>query len=66
MIGYKDMNTKTVTFNRDVTLNELLEVKQLLEFQESNVPYTDTKLNIDGKFAKIEVDIDGWGNITVL
>ena len=60
------MNTISITFNRDVTFNELLEVKQLVEQQETSDKYTNTVLHIDGNYATIDVEINGNGDITVL
>lgn len=60
------MNTVVVTFNRDMTLNELLEVKELVEHQETTDKYTNVGLVINGDYASIEVAIDEFGDITVL
>ena len=60
------MNTVVVTFNRDMTLNELLEVKALVEHQETTDKYTNVGLVINGDYARIEVAIDEFGDITVL
>lgn len=60
------MNTIGITFNCDVTLNELLEVKALVEHQETADKYTNTSMVIDGDYARIEVVIDEYGNIVVL
>ena len=60
------MNTITVTINKEITLNELLELKELVEFQETNERYTNTSIEINGNYAKIGVDIDEWGNVTLL
>ena len=60
------MSTTVVTFNRDVTLNELLEVKALVEHQETTDKYTNVGLVINGDYAKIEVIIDEFGDITVI
>lgn len=60
------MSTTVVTFNRDVTLNELLEVEALVEHQETTDKYTNVGLVINGDYAKIEVIIDEFGDITVI
>lgn len=61
-----NMNTVVVTFNRDMTVNELLEVKTLAEHQETTDKYTNVSLVINGDYANIEVVIDEFGDITVL
>lgn len=60
------MNTILITFNSDVTLNELLEVKQLVEHQETTDKYTNTTMHIDGDYASIDVEINEFGDIIVL
>ena len=60
------MNEITITINREVTLNELIELQGLLEIQATNERYTNTSIEIDGDHAKIGVDIDEWGNVTLL
>ena len=60
------MNTISITFNRDVTLNELLEVRQLAQHQETTDKYTNVTMHIDGKYASIDVEINEYGDITVL
>ena len=60
------MNTITITFNRDMTLNELLEVKALVEHQETTDKYTNVTMHIDGEYASIDVEINEFGDIIVL
>lgn len=56
----------TIKFNRQLNINELREALSLMEHQETNEKYTNTSINIDGNYANITVDIDEYGNITVL
>ena len=56
----------SITFTRDVTFNELLEVRQLAEYQQTTDRYRDTTMHIDGNYASIDVEIDQFGDITVL
>lgn len=55
-----------IKFNRNVNGSELREVMVLVENQETNDKYIDTTLKIDGEYATIEVEIDEFGDITVL
>ena len=60
------MNTIAITFNRDVTLNELLEVKQFVENQETTDKYTNTTIHIDGNYAEIDIEVNEFGDVIVL
>lgn len=60
------MTFTTIKFNRQLNINELREALSLMEHQETNERYTNTSINIDGNYANITVDIDEYGNITVL
>ena len=54
------------TTKRPLDINELKEVLSLMENQETTGKYVSTSLNINGNNARIEVDIDEDGNVTVL
>ena len=56
----------TFKSNRELDINELREVLSLMENQETTDRYVSTLLNINGDYAHIKVDIDEYGNITVL
>lgn len=56
----------TITFNRDITLDELKEVKTLAEHQETADKYTNTSIHINGNDAEIDVKINEYGDIIVL
>ena len=60
------MNTIAITFNRDVTLNELLEVKQFVENQETNDKYINTTMHINGNYAEIDIEVNEHGDVIVL
>ena len=60
------MNTIAITFNRDVTLNELLEVKQFVENQETNDKYTNATMHINGNYAEIDIEVNEYGDVIVL
>lgn len=60
------MTFTTFKANRALDINELREVLALMEEQETTDRETSTTLSIDGNYAKIDVDIDDKGNITVL
>ena len=60
------MNTIAITFNRDVTLNELLEVKQFVENQETNDKYINTTMHINGNYAEIDIEVNEYGDVIVL
>ena len=60
------MTFTTIKFNRQLNINELREALSLMEHQETNEKYTNTSINIDGNYANITVNIDEYGNITVL
>lgn len=48
------------------TLEELKEILAFAENQETTDRYTDTTLIIDGNYARIEVEIDEYGDFVVL
>jgi hypothetical protein len=56
----------TFKSNRELDINELKEVLVLMDEQETTDRLKNTSLEINGDFAKIEVDIDNDGNVTVL
>lgn len=60
------MNTIAITFNRDVTLNELLEVKQFVENQETTDKYTNTTIHINGNYAEVDIEVNEYGDVIVL
>ena len=60
------MNTIAITFNRDVTLNELLEVKQFVENQETADKYTNTTIHINGDYAEVDIEVNEFGDVIVL
>ena len=60
------MNTIAITFNRDVTLNELLEVKQFVENQETTDKYTNTTMHINGNYAEVDIELNEFGDVVVL
>lgn len=60
------MENVNVKLTRDLSSAEMQEVMQLVKIQESNDRYENTKLSIDGNYAKIDVVIDELGDITVL
>lgn len=60
------MNTIAITFNRDVTLNELLEVKQFVENQETTDKYTNTTMHINGNYAEVDIEVNEFGDVVVL
>lgn len=60
------MENVKVKLTRDLSSTEMQEVMQLVKIQESNDRYENTKLSIDGNYAKIDVVIDELGDITVL
>lgn len=55
-----------VNFNRTVNSDELREVMALVEMQETTDRYTNTSMHINGDYANIDVEIDEYGDITVL
>lgn len=57
-----------ITFktNRKLDINELKEVLVLMENQETTDRFVSTLLDINGDYAHIEVEIDEYGNVTVL
>ena len=60
------MTFTTFKANRELDINELREVLSLMENQETTDRYVSTLLNINGDYAHIGVDIDEYGNVTVL
>lgn len=55
-----------VKFKRTVDSDELREVMALVEMQETTDRYTNTSMHINGDYANIDVEIDEYGDITVL
>ena len=56
----------TFKSNRELTFEELQEVMVLMENQETTDRDISTLLEINGNFAKIVVDIDEDGNVTLI
>lgn len=56
----------TFKTNRELTFEELQEVMVLMENQETTDRDVSTSLSINGNFAKIVVDIDDDGNVTLI
>ena len=55
-----------VKFNRTVDSDELREVIVLVDNQETTDKYTNALMHINGDYANIDVEIDEYGDITVL
>lgn len=55
-----------VKFKRTVDSDELREVMALVEMQETTDKYTNALMHINGDYANIDVEIDEYGDITVL
>lgn len=51
---------------RKMSYEELKEVLNLMENQETTDKFTDTEMQIDGDDAKINVKIDKEGNVTLI
>ena len=51
---------------RKMSYEELKEVLNLMENQETTDKFTDTEMQIDGDDAKINVKIDKDGNVTLI
>ena len=49
-----------------MSYEELKEVLNLMENQETTDKFTDTEMQIDGDNAKINVKIDKEGNVTLI
>lgn len=62
------MGITFVTFksNRELDINELREILLLMENQETTDRYKNISMEINGDFAKIKVDINEDGNVTIL
>ena len=56
----------TFKTNREMTFEELQEVMALMEEQETTDKCVSTVLEINGNYAKILVDIDEDGNVTLI
>lgn len=56
----------TFKSNRELTFEELQEVMVLMGNQETTDRDVSTLLEINGNFAKIVVDIDEDGNVTLI
>lgn len=55
-----------VKFKRTVDSDELREVIVLVDNQETTDKYTNALMHINGDYANIDVEIDEYGDITVL
>lgn len=51
---------------RKMSYEELKEILNLMENQETTDKFTDTEMQIDGDDAKINVKIDKEGNVTLI
>lgn len=51
---------------RKMSYEELKEVLNLMENQETTDKFTDAEMQIDGDDAKINVKIDKEGNVTLI
>lgn len=60
------MTFTTFKSNRELNINELREVLTLMENQETTDRDVSTSLDINGNDAHIQVNIDEYGNVTVL
>ena len=60
------MTFTTFKTSRELNIDELREVLTLMENQETTDKFTDASFMINGNDAKIEVEIDKDGNVTVL
>ena len=56
----------TFSARRSMDINELKEVLILMENQETTDHFFNTSLHIRGDFATIDVDIDSYGNVTLV
>lgn len=60
------MTFTTFKSNREMDIDEIREVLHLMENQETNDRKTNTSISILGNYAKIDVEIDEDGNVTLL
>lgn len=60
------MTFTTFKSERKLNIDELREVLVLMENQETTDRYYDKAMVIDGEYARIKVDIDEYGDVTVL
>lgn len=60
------MTSINFSTNRPMDINELKEVLILMENQETTDKFVDTSLHINGDFAVIDVDIDKFGDVTLV
>ena len=60
------MTFTTFYSRRKLDINELREVLNLMENQETTDRYTNTVLHINGNDAEIDAAIDKDGNVTLL
>ncbi len=51
---------------RKISYEELKEVLNLMEIQETTERETNTEIQIDGDDANITVKIDKYGNVTLI
>ena len=66
MKGVLNMTSINFFTNRSMDINELKEVLILMENQETTDKFHDTSLHINGDFAVIDVDIDKFGDVTLI
>ena len=59
------MTFTTFKSDRELNINELREVLDLMEQQETTDRFTSATMLIVGEHAAIDVDIDEHGNVTV-
>ena len=55
-----------ITFEREMTIDELKEVLIFAENQETTDREKNTKIEINGEYAKILVEVDEDGDFKVL
>lgn len=60
------MTFTTFYSSRKMNIDELREVLNLMENQETTDRYAGTALHINGNDAEIDVTIDKEGNVTLL
>lgn len=60
------MTFTTFYSSRKMNINELREVLNLMENQETTDRYAGTVLHINGNDAEIDVTVDKEGNVTLL
>ena len=55
-----------IKFEREVNIYELTEALHFMETQETTDRYYDKKMLIDGDYAKLDIEVDEYGDVTVL